>query len=51
MKLNIEFIQKVLPLYQKAAVLTVEIGALGIVLSILVGLCAALILYDKIPVL
>ena len=50
-KLNIEFIQKVFPLYQKAAVLTVEIGALGIVLSILVGLCAALILYDNIPVL
>ena len=49
--MNIEFIQKVLPLYQKAAVLTVEIGALGIVLSILVGLCAALILYDNIPVL
>ena len=36
------FIKEVLPLYQKAAILTVKIGLAGIILSILIGLaCAA----------
>ena len=40
--MNWEFIIKYLPLYQKAAVLTVKIGVIGIVFAVLVGLvCAA----------
>lgn len=46
-----EFIVKYLPLYQKAAVLTVRIGFLGIVFSILVGLACAVVQYYKVPFL
>ena len=42
---------KYLPLYEKAAVLTVRIGAMGVVIAILVGLICAAIQYYKIPVL
>ena len=49
--LSWEFIFKYLPLYQKAAVLTVKIGVMGIILSIIVGLICAAISYYKIPVL
>lgn len=45
------FIRKYIPLYQKAAVLTVRIGFIGIALSIAVGLLCALIVYFKVPVL
>ena len=46
-----EFIAKYIPLYQKAAVLTVEIGILGIAVAILIGLMCETINYFKIPVL
>lgn len=46
-----EFIAKYIPLYQKAAVLTVEIGILGIAVAILIGLVCETINYFKIPVL
>ncbi len=49
--MNWEFIMKYLPLYEKAAVLTVRIGAMGVVIAILVGLICAAIQYYKIPVL
>ena len=40
--MNWEFIVKYLPLYQKAAVLTLKIGIAGIILSFLIGLfCVA----------
>ena len=42
---------KYLPLYQRAAVLTVRIGLAGILLSILVGLFCAAVQYFKIPVI
>lgn len=45
------FITQYAPLYVKAAVLTVTIGALGIVLSAVVGVLCALARYFKIPVL
>lgn len=45
------YIEKVLPLYQKAAVLTVRIGLEGVLLSILTGLFCAVVLYEKVPVL
>ncbi len=44
------FIGDYLPLYQRAAVLTVRIGFMGIVFSILIGLICTLIRHYKIPV-
>ena len=49
--LNWEFIQQYLPLYEKAAWLTLRLGVMGILLSIAVGLACAVIQYEKIPVL
>lgn len=48
--MNWEFIIKYLPLYQRAAILTVKIGAIGIVFAVLVGLICAAVQYYKIPV-
>ncbi|KIR03235.1 Polar amino acid ABC uptake transporter membrane-spanning protein [Lachnospiraceae bacterium TWA4] len=45
------FIAKHLPLYQRAAILTVKIGVAGIILSIIVGLICTIVLHYKIPVL
>lgn len=45
------FIKQVFPLYIHAAILTLKIGILGIILAIAVGLLCALILHKKIPVL
>ena len=44
-------IQQYLPLYQKAAVLTVRLGVAGIIFAIIIGLACAVIQYDKVPVL
>ena len=49
--MNWGFIMKYLPLYQKAAVLTVKIGAAGILFSILIGLFCAAAQYFKVPIL
>ena len=46
-----EYVAKILPLYGKAAVLTVRIGALGIFFAILVGLLCSVVRQMKIPVL
>lgn len=48
---DVAYIERVLPLYERAAVLTVQLGIEGILLSIIIGLACALILYEKIPVL
>ncbi len=45
------FIKQVFPLYIHAAILTLKIGILGIILAIAVGLVCTLILHKKIPVL
>jgi polar amino acid transport system permease protein len=45
------FIIKYLPLYRKAAVLTVRIGFAGIILSVLIGLICAAVQNYRIPVL
>ena len=45
------FIKEVLPLYQKAAILTVKIGLAGIILSILIGLACAAVQNYRIPVI
>ena len=43
--MNWEFIAKYLPMYEKAAWLTVKIGVIGILFAILVGLICAAIQY------
>ena len=49
--MNWSFIEKYLPLYQKAAVLTVRIGVMGIVLAILIGMICVAAQHYRIPVL
>ena len=49
--MNWEFIGKYLPMYEKAALLTVKIGVIGILFAILVGLICAAVQYYKVPVL
>ena len=49
--LNWEFIAQYLPLYEKAAWLTLKLGIAGIVLAVLVGLFCAVVQYEKIPML
>ena len=49
--LNWDFIREYLPLYQKAAILTLKIGIAGIVLSILIGLLCAAVMNYRIPVI
>ena len=46
-----EYVAKILPLYGKAAVLTVRIGVLGIFFAILVGLLCSVVRQMKIPAL
>jgi len=48
---NWEFIINHLPMYTDAALLTLGIGALGILFSLAVGLFTGLLLYFKTPVL
>ena len=43
--MNWEFIGKYLPMYEKAALLTVKIGVIGILFAILLGLVCAAIQY------
>ncbi len=49
--LNFEFMQKYLPLYVDAAILTVRIAFFGILLSLIVGTICSVIQYYKVPVL
>lgn len=49
--LNWDVIAQYIPLYQKAAILTVKLGALGVLFAVLIGLVCALVQYYKIPVL
>ena len=49
--MDFEFIKQVFPLYVHAAILTLKIGILGIILAIIVGLLCTLVLHKKIPVL
>lgn len=49
--MNWDVIANYLPLYQKAAWLTVKLGLLGIILAIVIGLFCAVVQYYKIPVL
>ncbi|MEF2638654.1 MAG: amino acid ABC transporter permease [Lachnospiraceae bacterium] len=49
--MNWDVIAQYIPLYQKAAILTVKLGALGVLFAVLIGLVCALVQYYKIPVL
>ena len=49
--MDFEFIKQVFPLYIDAAILTLKIGILGILLAIIVGFLCTLVLHKKIPVL
>lgn len=49
--MDIAVINSYLPLYAKALQLTLSIGSLGIIFSILIGLFCSIIQYYKIPVL
>ena len=49
--MDFEFIKQVIHLYIDAAILTLKIGVLGIILAIAVGLLCTLVLHKKIPVL
>jgi polar amino acid transport system permease protein len=48
---NLDVMVNYLPLYEKAMVLTLQIGWIGVAGSILIGLIVALILHFKVPVL
>ncbi len=49
--MNWAFIAKYLPMYEKAAWLTVKTGTAGIVLSVIIGIICAAILYYRVPIL
>lgn len=49
--MNWEFISEYLPLYEKAAWLTLRIGLMGIAFAVVLGLICAVVQYEKIPVL
>lgn len=49
--MDFAYIERVLPLYQRAAALTLRLGIAGIFLAIIIGLSCALIQYEKIPIL
>lgn len=51
MSINWKFISDNLPLYEKAAGLTVKLALWGILLSLLIGLVCSLVLYFKIKVI
>lgn len=48
--MNWEVIALYFPLYQKACILTVKLGLLGILFALIIGLSCALIRYYKVPV-
>ena len=51
MGLDVGFITKYVPLYIKAAKLTLKLGVIGILLSLVIGLFCSLALYYRVPVL
>ena len=51
LNLSWDVIAQYIPLYEKAALLTVKLGLLGVLFAILIGLLCALVQYYKVPVL
>ena len=48
--MNWDFIIKYLPMYERAALLTVKLGLAGVICAIIVGLICTIIQYEKVPV-
>ena len=48
--MDLSFIERFTPMYTKAAVLTLTIGAAGIVSAVIVGLVCAMVKYYRVPV-
>lgn len=48
--MDFEFIERFFPLYQEACILTLKIGILGIILSLIIGFIIAMIIYYQIPI-
>ena len=49
--LDLAFMGKVLPLYYEGALLTLRVGAIGILLALAVGMVTAVARYWRIPIL
>lgn len=49
--MDFAYMKHVLPLYEKAAVLTLKTGLEGIIFATLAGIVCAVVLYEKVPVL
>ncbi len=49
--MDVGFITKYVPLYIEAAKLTLKLGVIGILLSLVIGLFCSLALYYRVPVL
>lgn len=49
--MDFAYIERVLPLYERAAILTVRLGIQGILLAIIIGLACSMVLYERIPIL
>ncbi|MBO6047915.1 MAG: amino acid ABC transporter permease [Erysipelotrichaceae bacterium] len=49
--MRIDVIVRYLPLFKKAALLTLKLGIIGIIFAILIGLICALIQYYKVPII
>ena len=50
MSIDTNFISDSIPLYAKAALLTLKLGLIGIILSIIIGLLCSVILYFKVRI-
>ena len=49
--MNVNIIFEYLPLYKNAAIITLKIGVIGIIISFVIGILFAVILYYKIPII
>lgn len=49
--MKLDILIKYLPLYQKAAIITLKIGIIGIIISIILGIIFSIILFLKIPII
>ncbi len=49
-KLNIDFMKEYAPMYMEAAKLTISIGIVGIIFSLVIGFACSIIQYYKIPI-
>lgn len=48
--MDVEVLQKYFPLFQKAAVLTVRLGFMGVLAALVIGAVCSMVLYFRVPV-